>query len=174
MSMTKTTTASRCLTGIAIFIAVVAASAIGGCGYSTASLHPTEVETIYIPLATSQEFRRGLAEEFHPELVRMIMERTPYRLVDRDKADTILVTRIMDLGESVLTQDQRNAAMDIQVRLSVEYQWKNQRTGQVLASGAPNYHWFYAVAEGQTLRFAQTTAMRKLAEKIVEEMEAEW
>ena len=171
MSIVKTTTWSR----MCIVVPLAALALIcGGCGYSTAPLHSTDIETIYIPMAQSREFRRGLEYEFHSDLVRMVLERTPYRLADRDKADTILITRIMDLQESVTTQDDRNEANQVQVRLSVEFQWKNQRSGEVLAKGVPHYSWFYAWSEGQTLRSAQTTAMHKLAEKIVEEMEAAW
>lgn len=145
-----------------------------GCGYSTAPLHPTNVATIYIPMPQSREFRRGLEYEFHAELVRMVLERTPYRLADRNQADTILVTRVIDLTESVMTLDEDNVPTETQVRLSVEYQWKNQRSGQVLVEGTAPFSWFYAPAEGQTLRSAQTTVISKLAERIVEEMESDW
>jgi hypothetical protein len=61
-----------------------------------------------------------------------------------------------------------------QVTLRVEYQWKDLRSGQVIRSGQPHYATSYAMSEWQTLRSAQTTAIRKLAEAIVEDMEKPW
>ena len=154
-------------------VALIAAL-LGGCGYTAEGLHPAGVRTVAVPTFQSREFRRGLETEMTRELVNMIELRTPYKVTAQERADTVLTGTILDLVETVLAEDDDDRVTESQVTLTVEYQWKDLRTGKVLREGTPHYAWHFAAAEDQTLRSAQTAAIRKLAEQIVEEMERDW
>ena len=160
-----------CVPVTAILAALVVLS---GCGYTTAGLHRTDVQTVAIPTFQSQEFRRGLEQELTRELVRMIELRTPYKVTSQERADTIIEGQVIDLAEQVLAEDEDDMVTEGLVTLRVSFRWKDLRTGQIIREGRPHQTWHFAGSEDQTLRSAQTTAIRKLAERIVEEMEAPW
>jgi len=146
-----------------------------GClGYTTDPLHRTDIKTVAVPIFQSDEFRRGLEMEFTRELIRLIELRTPYKVTSEERADTVITGKIVDLREGVLTEDDRDNATEIQTTLYVQYQWKDLRTGQVLRSGHPHQASPYAPVEGQTLRSSTTYAIRKLAERVIEDMEQDW
>lgn len=160
--------------GTVVSVVLLAGSLTGCGGYTAGSLHPADVRTVAVDIFESQEFRRGLEQEMTRELVNMILLRTPYRIADKATADTILKGKIIDLAETVLTEGEFDEVTEMQVTLYVEFEWKDTRTGKVRRPGKPHYAWHYAPAEDLTLRSAQTTAIRKLAEAIVEDMEAGW
>lgn len=153
---------------------VLVVGTLAGCGYTTSSLHPAGIRTVAIPIFQSSEFRRGLEYELTRELVNLVELRTPYKVTSQERADSLLSGTVLNLQQTVLTEDEDDVTTEAQVTLQVVYEWKDLRTGKVIRSGRPHYAWYYATSEGQTLRSAQTTAIRKLAEAIVEDMEEEW
>lgn len=154
--------------------ALIVALAATGCGYQTGSLHRDDIRTVAVPIFQSREFRRGLEQHLTEELVKMIELRTPYKVTSRERADTVILGTVENLTESVLAEDDRDELTEVQVGVTVTYTWKDLKTGEALRSGMPHEAWHYAPSEGQTLRSAQNTAMRRLAEQIVHDMEADW
>ncbi len=155
----------------------LAAWTAGGCGYSTKSLHRTDVRTVAVPIFASREFRRELEFELSRELVKMLEMRTPYKVVhDRTRADTELRGEITDLAAPVLVEDiDSDAPTDVQVTVSCWFEWKDLRTGEILARrDAIRASATYTVAIGETQDSATTEALRRLAERIVEAMEEDW
>jgi len=154
---------------------IAVAGLLAGClGYTTDPLHRTTIQTVAVPIFQSDEFRRGLEFEFTQELIRLIELRTPYKVTSEEHADTVITGKIVDLQEGILTEDTRDNATEIQTTLYLQYQWKDLRTGQVLRSGTPRQASPYAPVEGQTLRSSTAFAIRKLAERVVEDMEKDW
>jgi len=163
--------------GTRIVVLALSAALVAGCGYSTASLHRTDVRTVAVPIFASHEFRRELEFELSKELVQMIEMRTPYKVVqDRTRADTELRGEIIDMRSPVLAEDVRSdAPIDIEVTVSCWFEWKDLRTGEMLAQRSNlQATASYAVAIGETLDSATTEALRRLAERIVEAMEKDW
>lgn len=164
--------------GTRIVVLALSAALVAGCGgYSTESLHRTDVRTVAVPIFASHEFRRELEFELSKELVKMIEMRTPYKVVqDRTRADTELRGEILDLQAPVLAEDVRSdSPIAIEVTVSCWFEWKDLRTGEMLAQ-RPNLQASasYAVAIGENLDSATTEALRRLAERIVEAMEKDW
>jgi hypothetical protein len=129
---------------------------------------------VAVPVFQSSEFRRGLEVEMTRELVRMIELRTPYKVTQKDAADTILTGTVTDLKEIAVSRDDDDNVIESDATLYVTYEWKDLRTGTKLRGKPLRYAWHFAESEQQTLRSAQTTAIRKLAEMIVEDMEKDW
>jgi hypothetical protein len=145
-----------------------------GCGYTAESLHPAGIRTVAVPIFQNKDFRRGLEDDLTKELVKAIELRTPYKVTTQERADTVIIGTIDSFSESVLTQDNRDNITEVQMSMYITYQWKDLRTGRVIHSGAPMQSWYYASKEGQTLRSATSTAVQRLAERIVEDMEKDW
>lgn len=161
-----------------ITVLALSAALVAGCGgYSMEPLHRTDVRTVAVPIFASKEFRRELEFGLSKELVKILEERTPYKVVqDRTRADTELRGEIIDLRSPVLAEDVRSdSPIAIEVTVLCWFEWKDLRTGEMLAQRANiQASASYAVAIGETLDSATTEALRRLAERIVEAMEKDW
>ncbi len=158
-------------------LTLVAVGLVAGCGYTTRPLHRTDVRTVVVPTFASREFRRELEFELTSELIKEIEARTPYKVVhDRSGADTELRGEVLELDTPVVSEDlDTDRAIDVQTTLVCWFEWRDLRSGQVLArrerlsaSGS------FAPAIGENLDSATTEATRRLAERIVEAMEEDW
>jgi len=167
-------TARACLS----VLVLASAAAGGGCaGYSLESLHRTDVRTVHVPIFASKEFRRELEFDLTKDLVKMIEDRTPYKVVhDRNRADTELRGEVLNVTTPVFSENlDTDSPQDVQVTIACWFEWKDLRTGKVLVhKGYVSAAATYAVAVGQTLDSATAEALRRLAEKIVEGMETDF
>jgi hypothetical protein len=80
------------------------------------------------------------------------------------------------MSAPVITEDTKsNQPQNYQVTLTCWFEWKDLRTGKILArSDAISATGTYASAIGETLDSATNQATRRLAERIVEAMESPW
>ena len=159
------------------WVALAAAVVAAGCGYTMRPLHRTDVRTVAVAIFASKEFRRELEFDLSRELVKTIEMRTPYKVVhDPKRADTELRGEILLLDAPVFSENlDTDSPQDVQVTVICWFEWKDLRTGEVLArrdeiTGSGTY----AVAIGETLDSATHEAIRRLAEHVVEAMETDW
>ena len=160
-----------------LLVLCTAAVLAAGCGYSMQSLHRGDVRTVAVPIFASKEFRRELEFDLSRQVVKFIELRTPYKVVhDPKRADTELRGEITRLYAPVLTEDtDTDRPQDVQVTITCWFEWKDLRTGEVLArrdrvTGSATH----ADAIGETQDSATAEATRRLAERIVEAMEKDW
>jgi hypothetical protein len=155
----------------------LAAASAAGCGYTMQPLHRTDVKSVAVSIFASKEFRRELEFGLSRELVKTIELRTPYKVIhDPKRADTELRGEITILSAPILTETvHTDEAQEVEVTLMCWFEWKDLRTGEVLArkeglaaSGV------YARTVGETQYSATSDAIKRLAERIVEAMESPW
>jgi len=156
---------------------VVAAMAAAGCGYSNEPLHRTDVRTVAVNIFGNKSFRREMEFDLARALTKTIEMRTPYKVVqDPKRADSEIRGEILIFLAPVLTENVRtNTSMEVEVTLIAWFEWKDLRTGEILArreevSGAGAY----APAIGETQNSATSDAIWRLARRIVEYMEKPW
>jgi len=152
--------------------------AIAGCaGYSSASLYPKEVSTVYVEMFDNQSFKRGIEYELTDALAKRIESQTPYKIVsNRDRADTVISGHIAEVKESVLTTEREiGRALEKNVELRAVVSWKNLRTGEMLMDNKTvSASASYSEWQGQSFTYASTLAANSLAVRIVELMESKW
>ena len=107
----------------------------GGCGYTTQSLYPTEYRTIAVP--TWQRGREVYRREWEflltEAVVKEVANRTPYKVVSRQHADTVLTGKILRISRQMLSRNpDTGLAREEQVTIEVAFEWTNQRTGKVI------------------------------------------
>jgi hypothetical protein len=140
------------------------------------SLYRQDIHTVAVPIFTTRDFRRGVEFQVTDALVKKIEEFTPYKVVPRERADTILEGEIISIKSQTLTFDPHTATPDEQqYTISVNFTWKEIRTGKVLAARQnfqQTMEFFETLGEGQFV--ASQTASEGLATAIVHEMEAPW
>jgi hypothetical protein len=151
-----------------------------GCGYSMETPYRRGISTVAVPMwqRGSKVYYRELEMNLTQALVKTIQAETPYRILDRSKADTILEGTLQEVTQRVLSFNPLNGqAREIEVDFKVDFTWKDLRTGRILAQKKN----FRAISTfippepfDETMFLANEDAINRLALKIVEQMAAPW
>jgi hypothetical protein len=170
----------RCLGRAALFVSLLSAA---GCGYSSGAPFSRDVQSVHVPIFKSASNRRFIEYQLTEAVQKQIQQRSPYRLVNEQDADTRLSGRIIDLRKSILGQTQFADPRELQVNLMVEVTWEDLRTGKILAEQRvplpPEMLQLAAQGEfapeiGQSLATADQTVIDRMARNIVDMMEMPW
>ena len=155
---------------------LTALSALTGCGYRSDTLFRTDVETVYVEMFDTREFRRDLEFMLTEAVKKRIGTDTPYRLASRQKADTILKGEVLEQRQAAFAPSFRSRQpRDKQMTLVVRMEWKDVRTGRVLADRPLLLQAVdYLPPAGETDRMAQQKGIDRLAARIVAQMYNEW
>ncbi len=174
--LSRSSTRKRGWTGITVWLAGCAAALSGGCGYSNEPLHRASVQTIYVEMFESREFRRGIEFQLTEAVRKAIDTQTQYKNVPREKADTILSGEVLEwreatIGRSFATDLPRETA----ATLAIRYRWQDMRTGKLLVDQPRLITTVqYVPPVGETVHNARNEAVDRLARRIVAGMERPW
>lgn len=151
----------------------------GGTGtssYQWGSLYRQDVKTIAVPIFTNVDFTRGDEFTLTKALITQIEQRTPYKVVNRDKADTILEGQITRVRlQTVSGERGSNLPQEQLYGVTVSFTWKDLRSGRVLVErrGFEQTAPFYpTLGEGRETGAMNTDEQLALA--IVQELQADW
>ncbi len=171
----------RSALGIALLGALLA-----GCGsdptrgYVAGGLYPETVQTVAVPIWTRgpEVYRRDLEFRLTEALVKRLELDTPYKVVGRDQADTVLEGSIVAVDQQVLSYNpDTGEPRDLEIRLVVSYRWTDLRTGEVLAE-RENFRaagvYYPTEPVGQDAFLGSADAVNLLAQRIVETLEKPW
>ncbi len=147
-----------------------------GCGYSLKRPFRDNVKTIYVAPFNTREFRRRIEFNLTEAIKKRINLDTPYKLTDKGKADTILTGEVIEVVKSTSGRDfDLNLPRETHLTLIVSFQWKDLRTGEVLVKRdrfAASYD--YSTVVGEPEFTGLQGAIDRIAERIVEQLEADW
>jgi hypothetical protein len=163
---------------------------LGGCGYhqsgsadlasdpnyAWSGLYREDVKTVAVPIFVNRTFYRGVEFSLSKAVVNQIENRTPYKVVPKERADTILEGEVINVRLRTISRSAFNALPQEQIYvIVVNFTWKDMRTGKIYTQ-RHNYEqtapYYPTLGEGQ---FAgEQENVERLAVAIVEEMEAEW
>jgi hypothetical protein len=170
-------------------LACAAALFCGGCGYQQSgsmknaapgyewnSLYRTDVRTVAVPIFTNKSFYRGVEFHLSKAIVSNLEAQTPYKVVPRERADTLLEGEITRVRARTISDQRRAAIPQEQLYLvTVNFTWKDLRTGKILAQQR-NFeqasHWYPTLGEGAFV--AEQQNVERLAQAIVHELQAQW
>lgn len=155
---------------------LVAVAALAGCSYSTDRPFRTDVSSIAVKPFGSKEFRRRIEMDLTEAVKKRIMQDSPYKLRDERVADTILTGEVLEVRENTLGRDFKyNLPREQALTLIVKFQWKDLRTGKILVN---RDRWLqtydFSRPVGETEWTGIEGAVDRMAETIVEQLEAEW
>jgi hypothetical protein len=144
--------------------------------YQWRSLYREDVKTVAVPIFKTKDYRRGVEFALSKAVIQQIEMRTPYKVVDEKKADTILEGEIVSITVHTLSQNTRNALPQEQIYdIKVNFRWKDNRTGVILCDRT-NFEqtttFYELLGEGE---FAGSQyGVERLALGIVQELQADW
>ena len=168
----------------------LAALFVSGCGYSQSnkydgntqgnyqwhSLYRQDVRTVAVPIFRNKSFTRGIEFQLTKAVINYMESSTPYKVVSRDKADTILEGEITSVKSHTISTDSHSALPQEQsITVNVSFVWKDLRTGRILAQqkGFEQDAAYYPTL-GESSYVGKQTGVEKLAMAIVQELQADW
>ena len=164
--------------------------ALGGCGYNQSggsnnrleggyhwnSLYREDVQSVAVPIFTTKDFRRGVEFKLTEAVIKQLELHAPYKVMPRERADTILEGQVTQVSIGTISKDfQTNLPREQQLVVTVEFVWKDLRSGRILAQrkGLQEQAVFYpSLGEGEFV--GTQKAIEQLALVIVQEMQADW
>lgn len=147
-----------------------------GEGYQWSSLYRQDIRTVAVPIFTNVDFSRGDELALTKAVIMQIEQRTPYKVVNREQADTILEGQITRVRKQTLSNNRQSGIPQEQLyTIRVDFTWKDLRTGKILVERRgfeQNATYYPTLGEGRSQ--AQLNTAEQLAIAIVQELEADW
>ena len=162
-----------------------------GCGYSTGSLLPANVTTIYIDnfknkIDISKEvteslrytlYRPGLESDVTNEVVERFVFDGNLRIRSEEDADLMLKGDLIYYGQAALRYDQNDNVEEYRIRITVNMELIETETEKVLwkevgFSGESTYRTTGRLAKSEDV--AREEALEDLARRIVERTVENW
>lgn len=147
-----------------------------GTAYRWNSLYRQDVASVAVPVFTNRSFRRGVEMRLTQAFVKQLEAQTPYKVVPRERADTVIEGEITDVEVNTLYRDFRTSLpREQQLTMRVDFVWKDLRTGRILAqrTGLEHNGVFYPTI-GESGFVGSQQAIERFAVLIVQEMQADW
>lgn len=159
---------------------------LAGCaGYQLGhrSLYNANVRTVHVPIVRCDSFRADLGVRLTEAIQKRVEERTPYKVSSDPNADSVLAVRLTTDSKRAVTETNTDEPRQVKTFFTVEASWLD-RQGRVLMENRflpPGEVAFYFAQSadfipeaGQTITTAHQQAMDRLADHIVNQMEARW
>lgn len=156
---------------------------VAGYRFGTQSLYRTDVRTVHIPMVRCDSFRPDLGVRLTEAIQKRVEERTPYKIASDANADSIMTCRLTTDSKRVVTETKTDEPRQLKAFMTVESSWVDRR-GQVLMENRflpPGETAFYFAQgsdfvpeAGQSITTAHQKVIERLADHIVDQMEARW
>lgn len=165
------------------FVMLVCVTGCAGYRLGTRTLFRQDIRTVHVPIIRSESFRPEIGVRLTEAVQKEIEDRTPYKIVDASVADSTLVCRINFDTKRVVTETRTDEPRDLRLTLAAEVNWTD-RIGNVLMENRflPPGETAYYFSErsdlvpegGQSITTSQQRAIERMADHIVDQMEARW
>ncbi len=171
--------------GRVLMLAIVFASLNGCAGYQigTRSLYRTDVRTIHVPIIRSDSFRPELGVMLTESVQKEIERRTPFKLSNAETADSVMACTLTSDSKRVVSETNLDEPRLLQSVMTVEVKWTDRRGMPLIETRflPPGESTFYFAENvdfvpeaGQSISTANQKVVERLANHIVDQMEARW
>ena len=167
-------------------IYLIALTSLVGCaGYKigTRTLYRNDVRTIHVPIIKSDSFRPELGVMLTESVQKEIERRTPFKLANIETADSVMTCRLTSDSKRVVSETNLDEPRLIQSVMTVEVSWTDRRGMPLIETRflPPGESTFYFAENvdfvpeaGQSISTANQRVVERLADHIVDQMEARW
>ncbi|MCE5327055.1 MAG: LPS assembly lipoprotein LptE [Planctomycetaceae bacterium] len=165
---------------LAIPLAALVAAGCTGTGYTMEDQYRPGIKTVAVPVWSRGKdvYRREVEFRMTEAVIKQIELETPYKVVNKLRADTQLTGRIDAISQQVLSYDSKTgAAREIELVITMSFVWTDLRSGKELArNNALSVSGTYIPLSPYTEDFYQgsETVLNKAARMVVEHMAEPW
>ena len=108
-------------------------SANAPAGYQWSTLYRGDVRTVAVPIFTNKTYYRGVEFNLTKAITSQLEAQSPYKIVAREKADTVLEGEIVRVKLRTVSNDRSSAIPQEQLySVKVNFIWKDLRSGKIL------------------------------------------
>lgn len=147
-------------------------------GYALTPSHDETVRTVAVPIFQNPTFARGVEIELTDAIIKEIQAHTPWRVAPEGTANTVLTGTLTDQRlRRLSTERNTGLVQEMDVELTVDFEWKDSRTGKVLIarkSFTASDTFVPTKGIGERLESGQEAAVQRLARDIVAELRSSW
>ena len=145
-------------------------------GYQWRSLYREDVKTVAVPIFQNRDYTRGVEFALTKSVINELEAHSPYKVVPRERADTILEGEITSIKRQTVSRDSTTDVPQEQLFIVVvDFTWKDMRSGRILVS-RQNFEQdaTYYPTLGEDQFVGNQLAIDRLALAIVQELQADW
>ncbi|MFB3430221.1 MAG: LPS assembly lipoprotein LptE [Phycisphaerales bacterium] len=147
-------------------------------GYAFDSAYDSSVRTVAVPIFDNPTYEHGLEFELTEAIIKEIHRSTPWRVIDRERAQTELSGAITSADLRALGTDSETGLIEqYAYDLGVTFEFRDRRDGRVLVARR-NFRAAEAFVPdrlaGERLEFGQRATIDQLARDIVAELRSGW
>ena len=140
------------------------------CGYQVGDI--LKDQTIAVPIFHNNTLYRGYEFFLSDALISELLANTSLKVVHSSRAETILYGTITKIRQKTIIKDENRLATNLDVMVEVNIEWKDKSTNKsIIPSTSLSETIEVSVQAGQDLNKAITEALRKLARKVIYQME---
>jgi outer membrane lipopolysaccharide assembly protein LptE/RlpB len=178
--MSTTVTRTICLLLAGPMLAACGCASDPTQGYTVKSQYLQNVRTVAVPIWTrgKEVYRRELEMQLTEAVIKRLELSTPYKVVDKTRADTELRGTIDNVSQRVLSfNPDSGQARETEITYTVSFTWTDLRSGKVLTRRR-NFRQAGAYIPlapfGEGFFQGSEDVVNKLAQRIVEQLAVEW
>ena len=155
---------------------LLASLLLAGCGYTMGQDAGDERKTVAVPVFLNETLRRDLERDFTRFVREEIRSRTRYTLVDESASpDFVISGKLIDLQEQVLSEVEGGGIRESSVVFTVTVTVTAKDSEEPMVDNVQYIErQAFTGIKGESIRTAETTAMRTLAERIVYGLSSRW
>jgi hypothetical protein len=149
-------------------------------GYAfTTDAAPAGVRTVCVPVFANTTMEPGVEARLTEAVIKQVQATTSMRVVQRaDRADSTLAGAVTDVQMRRLSlASGTGLVQEVAVTLTVDFEWRDNRTGEVLAARrrlVSSDSFVPARPTGERMELGQTAAAERVAQTIVGMMQSSW
>ena len=147
-------------------------------GYSFTTTHQTSVRSIAVPVFDNRSFQKGIEIDLTDAIIKEIQRTTPWVVTSEAGAQTTLTGTITDASlRNLSTNSKTGYVQEMAVELTVDFDWRDGRTGQYLASrrAFKSMEGFVpARPTNERIELGQHAVVQEMARQIVAELRSGW
>ncbi len=173
------------MSGRILLLAVALATVLGCAGYKigTRSLYRADIRTIHVPIIRSESFRPELGVMLTETVQKEIERRTSFKLANRETADSVMTCTLTADTKRVVSETNLDEPRLLQSIMTVEVAWVDRRgmpliETRFLPPGETTFYFSenvdFVPEAGQSISTANQRLVERLANHIVDQMEARW
>lgn len=159
-----------------------------GCGYHLAgtpdtdplyhnkTLYRDDVSTVAVPIFANRTYYQGLEFRLTKAIINQMEGQTPYKVVPKERADTILEGEIINVHTLTQSNNRITAVPQEQLySVVIRFSWRDLRTGKILASRKTfeqTASYYASLGEDQIV--GEQLNIERMALALVQALEADW